>query len=144
MQRILLAILALLLSMATSQGGAQDREFCRGFSEGWKTLKGEMALVPLCPLAPLTPLGSTPYREGLKAGMAAAKRQGGGNMGGAAPRDDRRDEREDFCDGFQEGWKTVKGEMSVVPICPIAPITPLGSTPYREGLKAGMQRGRAS
>ncbi|MBR2060125.1 MAG: hypothetical protein IKB97_06040 [Bacteroidaceae bacterium] len=30
-------------------------------------------LVPLCPLAPLTPLGSTPYQEGVKAGMRRAQ-----------------------------------------------------------------------
>lgn len=48
-------------------------EFCDGFEEGYKTVKGEMVLVPLCPLEPLTPLGSTPFREGLKAGMKKAK-----------------------------------------------------------------------
>ena len=53
---------------------ASASEFCAGFEEGWKTVKGDMALVPLCPLEPLTPLGSTPYREGLKAGMRAAQR----------------------------------------------------------------------
>jgi hypothetical protein len=47
-------------------------EFCTGFEEGYKTVKGDMVLVPLCPLAPLTPLGSTPFREGIKAGIQAA------------------------------------------------------------------------
>ena len=46
--------------------------FQAGFEEGYKSVAGDMVLVPLCPLAPLTPLGSTPYREGLKAGMRAA------------------------------------------------------------------------
>ena len=45
----------------------------------------------------------------------------------------------DFCAGFEEGYKTVKGEMVIVPICPIAPITPIGSTDFREGVKAGMR-----
>ena len=41
-----------------------------------------------------------------------------------------------FCDGFEEGYKTIKGDMVIVPICPIAPI---GSTDFREGIKAGMK-----
>lgn len=43
-----------------------------------------------------------------------------------------------FCDGFSEGYKTVKGDMVIVPICPIEPITPIGSTSFREGIKAGI------
>ncbi len=49
-------------------------EFCDGFEMGYKTVKGNNVLVPMCPMAPLTPLGSTPYQEGIKAGMAAARR----------------------------------------------------------------------
>lgn len=48
--------------------------FADGFREGYKSIMGDMVLVPLCPLAPLTPLGSTPYREGIKAGIKAASR----------------------------------------------------------------------
>lgn len=44
----------------------------------------------------------------------------------------------DFCDGFKVGYKTVKGNLAVVPVCPVPPVTPVGSTPYQEGLKAGM------
>lgn len=52
-----------------------DREaFCAGFVEGYKTVKGNLALVPLCPIEPITPIGSTPFREGIKAGIAAAMR----------------------------------------------------------------------
>lgn len=50
--------------------------FCDGFKEGYKSLAGNIALVPICPIAPITPIGSTPFREGIKAGMAAAKRDG--------------------------------------------------------------------
>ena len=45
----------------------------------------------------------------------------------------------DFCDGFEEGYKTVKGSMVITPICPIEPITPIGSTSFREGIKAGIK-----
>ena len=30
-------------------------EFKAGFEEGYKSIKGDMVLVPLCPLAPLSP-----------------------------------------------------------------------------------------
>jgi hypothetical protein len=46
--------------------------FQAGFEEGYKSVKGDMVLVPLCPLPPLTPLGSTAFREGLRAGIKAA------------------------------------------------------------------------
>ena len=49
-------------------------EFCQGFEEGYKTIKGNMVIVPICPIAPIIPIGSTPFREGIKAGMAAARR----------------------------------------------------------------------
>ena len=48
-------------------------DFCDGFVEGYKSLAGNNAFVPMCPFEPFTPFGSTPFREGIKAGMAAAK-----------------------------------------------------------------------
>jgi len=51
------------------------QSFNDGFREGFKSIMGNTVLVPLAPLAPLTPLGSTPYREGIKAGIAAANRR---------------------------------------------------------------------
>jgi hypothetical protein len=53
---------------------ASQGEFCAGFEEGYRTVKGNMVLVPLCPIAPITPIGSTPFREGIKAGIKAARR----------------------------------------------------------------------
>lgn len=50
------------------------QEFCNGFAEGYKSIKGEMGLVPMCPMAPITPMGSTAFREGIKAGIRAAGR----------------------------------------------------------------------
>ncbi|CAB4159171.1 hypothetical protein UFOVP708_59 [uncultured Caudovirales phage] len=52
------------------------------------------------------------------------------------------DDSKEFCRGFEEGYKAVAGNVSVTPTCSIAPVTPVGSTPYREGLKAGMQRAK--
>lgn len=53
---------------------AQQSEFCAGFAEGFKSIKGDMVIVPICPIPPITPIGSTPFREGIKAGIAAASR----------------------------------------------------------------------
>ncbi|MEE6076763.1 hypothetical protein [Avibacterium paragallinarum] len=48
-------------------------DFKKGFEEGYKMIMGQSVLLPLVPLQPLTPLGSTPFREGLKLGIKAAK-----------------------------------------------------------------------
>ena len=65
----IISILILTLS-ATSIFAYSD--FCRGFEMGYKTIKGNMVIVPICPIAPITPIGSTPYQEGIKAGIRAA------------------------------------------------------------------------
>ena len=46
----------------------------------------------------------------------------------------------DFCNGFEEGYKTVKGDNVYVPYCPYEPYTPYNSTPRREGIKAGIKK----
>lgn len=66
-------IVAAALAAATGLASAKT-EFCRGFEEGYKTIMGDGVLVPMCPLEPLTPMGSTPYREGLKAGMEQGRK----------------------------------------------------------------------
>lgn len=49
-----------------------DDNFSRGFEEGFKSVKGDMIIVPICPIEPITPIGSTSFREGIKAGIRAA------------------------------------------------------------------------
>ena len=66
---------ALSFLMTVSPVLADQDEFCAGFEQGYQAIKGNMVLVPLCPLEPLTPLNSTPFQEGIKAGMAAANRE---------------------------------------------------------------------
>ena len=63
-----------VLSIMSAMSFATREEFCAGFIEGYKSIKGNMAMVPMCPLTPLTPLGSTDFREGIKAGIRAAQR----------------------------------------------------------------------
>jgi hypothetical protein len=53
---------------------AGQNEFCTGFSEGYKSIRGNMVIVPICPIAPITPIGSTAFQEGIKAGIRAAGR----------------------------------------------------------------------
>lgn len=133
-----LMLLTLLSALVVKSAPAQEGEFCKGFAEGFKTVKG--GIVPICPIAPITPIGSTPFREGIKAGITAGQRLGGGNSGGPSSPGSSGT----FCDGFNEGWKTVKGSLRLVPICPIPPITPIGSTPFREGLKAGIAKANST
>jgi len=74
MKKTLLLLAATVALGAASLAYAGQVQFCAGFEEGYKSIKGDMVLVPLCPLAPLTPLGSTDFREGIKAGIRAAQR----------------------------------------------------------------------
>lgn len=60
-----------ILILSTS--AIAETDFCRGFEIGYKTAKGNNdVFVPFCPLEPFTPFGSTPFQEGLKAGLEAA------------------------------------------------------------------------
>lgn len=71
--RLTVAALAVALLYAAQPALADNQgEFCVGFSEGYKSIKGDMVIVPICPIAPITPIVSTPFREGITAGMAAA------------------------------------------------------------------------
>jgi hypothetical protein len=46
---------------------------------------------------------------------------------------------ETFKDGFIEGYKAIKGNGWAVPMAPMAPATPMGQTPFRMGLLAGIR-----
>ena len=73
----MLAVAGVLLVLPVH---AKQEEFCAGFSKGHRSAKGDKgdrgdkAPVPACPVAPTTPIGSTPYREGIKAGLRAARK----------------------------------------------------------------------
>jgi hypothetical protein len=59
---------------APAAAQANQHDFCAGFEQGYKAIKGNMVIVPICPVAPVTPIGSTDFQEGIKAGMRAASR----------------------------------------------------------------------
>ncbi|MFN7497464.1 MAG: hypothetical protein ACK5XZ_09360 [Hyphomonadaceae bacterium] len=69
---VVIFLAALVVASSQPVLAAPQDEFCAGFEEGYRSIKGSMVLLPLCPLAPLTPLGSTPFREGIKAGIREA------------------------------------------------------------------------
>ena len=74
MKKLILTLLAFLIVGFTGSAIAGQKEFCDGFKEGYKSIKGDMVIVPICPIAPITPIGSTDFREGIKAGFKAASR----------------------------------------------------------------------
>ena len=71
MKTLFLTIL-LTLTLSPLQASAGQGEFCAGFKEGYKMVKGELVIPPICPIAPITPIDSTDFREGIKAGIEAA------------------------------------------------------------------------
>lgn len=73
-KNILKFSVALFAISASALLFAGKNEFCAGFEEGYKTIKGDIIIVPICPIPPITPIGSTDFREGIKAGMRAASR----------------------------------------------------------------------
>ena len=70
MKRIFVILFLGLTLLSFADAG--QKEFCAGFEEGYKSIKGDMVIVPICPIAPITPIGSTDFREGIKAGIRAA------------------------------------------------------------------------
>lgn len=66
-------LLALIVAASSAAFAGQAEQFCAGFAEGFKTVKGSGVMVPMCPMMPMIPMGSTPFREGIKAGIAAAQ-----------------------------------------------------------------------
>jgi len=68
----ILAAATAYLAIAFSTPAFANSDFCVGFEEGYKSIKGNLVIVPICPIAPITPIGSTAFREGIKAGIRAA------------------------------------------------------------------------
>lgn len=84
MKKSLSVLVALLALTVTSFAYAGQDDFCDGFSEGYKSIKSDTGMVPMCPMEPMTPMGSTDFREGIKAGIRAAQARGAGGTGARA------------------------------------------------------------
>ncbi len=70
----LIATLLIVCSLGfTSISFAGRSEFCAGFEEGYRAIKGVMCLVPLCPIE-LTPIDKTDFQAGIAAGVRAASK----------------------------------------------------------------------
>lgn len=48
--------------------------------------------------------------------------------------------QESFCEGFKEGYLSIKKNVLVIPICPIKPIASFDSTDFQLGIKEGVQQ----
>ncbi len=69
---VLLILAIAFMPFMINSALAGQGEFNVGFEEGYKAIKGDLVIVPIPPIAPITPIGSTDFREGIKAGMRAA------------------------------------------------------------------------
>lgn len=49
----------------------------------------------------------------------------------------------DFCEGFESGFKSVKGEFAFPPLCPLKPLTTTGKTDYQLGKQIGARTANA-
>lgn len=53
---------------------------------------------------------------------------------------------DDFCDGWEEGydegWRDVKGEYTVSPVAPVCPVPDINESTFRDGYNRGFKRGR--
>ena len=66
--RHFLRTIIVLCVLGFSFSASAQSDFCKGFEEGYKMIKGDDVYVPACPFEPAeTFSSSTPYREGMKA-----------------------------------------------------------------------------
>ena len=74
MKKLIAMVAAVLLACSAQISFATQDEYCDGFSEGYKSIKGNGVFVPSCPFAPFTPFGTTDFRQGFLAGIKAAQK----------------------------------------------------------------------
>jgi len=68
MKMILIAVLVMFAQVSLAS------DWCDGFKEGYKLVKGNNIYVPPCPAQQAAKAGITQRQQGMKAGMRAAKR----------------------------------------------------------------------
>lgn len=49
-----------------------ENDYAKGFEQGFRAIRGSMAMLPMLPMQPMTPMGSTPFRVGIIVGMKKA------------------------------------------------------------------------
>lgn len=47
--------------------------------------------------------------------------------------------QEEFCAGFNQGFQSIRGNLSLTPICPLAPLPPMGITDFQNGIGFGIR-----
>lgn len=70
---LLIAVMAMSVSFTTGDDFSQGWE--DGYCEGWKDVKGQLAICPIAPIAPIPPIGQDTYRGGYNMGFKAGYRK---------------------------------------------------------------------
>ena len=47
----------------------------------------------------------------------------------------------DYRAGFEQGFRAVAGANAVLPVVPVQPVTRVGQTPFRMGIRKGIEKG---
>jgi hypothetical protein len=54
-----------------------ENDYAAGFEQGFRSVAGSMAVLPILPIQPVTPIGKTPFQVGIQKGIEAANRRRG-------------------------------------------------------------------
>ncbi len=54
-----------------------DNDYREGFVQGYRAVRGSTVIIPVIPVQPVTKVGQTPFRMGLRNGIAAGFRNKG-------------------------------------------------------------------
>jgi len=66
-------LISIILQIFPFITSAAQPQFCAGFNEGYRSIMGNLVVIPICPLSPLTPLGMTDFQNGIGFGIRAAQ-----------------------------------------------------------------------
>jgi hypothetical protein len=71
---VLVAPLVVCTLAPAHAGQEEDQsDYCKGFAEGFRSVRSIAVPLPACAPMPAVPDGSTPFREGLKDGIRAGR-----------------------------------------------------------------------
>lgn len=49
-------------------------DYRAGFEQGFRSIRGNFAMLPMLPMQPMTPMGKTAFQVGFEMGIKAAQR----------------------------------------------------------------------
>jgi hypothetical protein len=74
MKRILILIICCMFFSFTIKSDFKDG-FSDGYCEGWKDVKGQMAICPITPVAPIPKINQNTYKGGYNAGFKKGRKK---------------------------------------------------------------------